>query len=1079
MKRQERTTKPPSESTNQPQTIVPQAIACIHTPEADAALTGESQAHPICIESDSEVLDAQGGSLTNTAPGESQTGPICIESASSEPAPSGTQAICKGVCVPLMPGATPYAAYPFMLHEQLLLPWDVHLTKDRLMIQSTSCEGTVDEDSDDRGCRICRTLPTHGVMEGIRQRMEHGVHENSPYVYQSMQGLINLMRKKTNTIDAMRYEKLTRAAKLLTRVGALDEHKRFIMAVGDGRVDRVDALIQAASKQKLGIRGMLHLLDRAMKGAYRPKNYTEEEKLRGILFLRLGGARVAELAHRSLGAPGVSTLRRYSSFTPFRPSASFPSTEDIGHNITASFALNLNEMDTLENIGYVLMIDEIKTESRLRWDDKTNKILGLCREHSQNLGVDFCSIDDVRALLDALDSKEVHFASEATVAAIGLLSVNPRTAGPSRPILISGTCKREKADRHAYLIEQIIQACAAKIEYIRGPLLCIASDGESRRGSALIRLTQKAVLHPSSRIYPLLYNLRLLNLLVGENDITADKDYKHVIKRLRNFLLRKKGTMVHGIHITPDLLRWHLKAAGVSSHRIESLFNPNDRQDVALAYTFLKEIWSLQAPTPTDKPTFVTARNAIRSLGQLFRHILLPYIQITLSLHEQLVHLSAAAHLACFLFTTHNARSSCMPSQTYYDIILLVKNAYFCVAKIKVHHPDAPFWLILLGTDRLEQSFGILRSMVGNDVNVDIYQLVNCLSNVSECAEILTQYPHWDRSPRPAVDHITPALWKGDVCVSNVQLVTCWNLGRQQAELDLSETDIRDTLASMDASEGVDMAFPFGGAFEVWCEDDDEDRMILLFKRIIINVSSGCSMDLGGLDLEDQLALEETQCGGLIKPTLEIDGKPVYKARILRELFKFKTARGSTDRLKRVAGLAKFSEPLAETSYVDAGHDHDAEMRPVLSINDPAATLVQCQDKIFLAVVNVTQITIDKRPVYEIGLELLMEPIVKVHFQILHLSEVPCEAQFNADWAWTQNMVTTAYHSQGAFIQALSPLVSTEIAGRPTYLFQSRELQAVAALLFGQLANNQQNRLPLVRSSTFSLIGHKVGLLGL
>ncbi|KAF8889387.1 hypothetical protein BD779DRAFT_1521243 [Infundibulicybe gibba] len=71
-----RRTKPPSESTNQPQTIVPQAIACIHTPEADAALTGESQAHPICIESDSEVLDAQGGSLTNTAPGESQTGPI-------------------------------------------------------------------------------------------------------------------------------------------------------------------------------------------------------------------------------------------------------------------------------------------------------------------------------------------------------------------------------------------------------------------------------------------------------------------------------------------------------------------------------------------------------------------------------------------------------------------------------------------------------------------------------------------------------------------------------------------------------------------------------------------------------------------------------------------------------------------------------------------------------------------------------------------------------------------------------------------------------------------------------------------
>ena len=71
-----------------------------------------------------------------------------------------------------------------------------------------------------------------------------------------------------------------------------------------------------------------------------------------------------------------------------------------------------------------------------------------------------------------------------------------------------------------------------------------------------------------------------------------------------------------------------------------------------MCYTLLKEIWSLPLPVPTDKPSFVAARNVLIILGSLFRHLVLPYVQVTLSLHEQLTHLSAAAHLAAFLFTS-------------------------------------------------------------------------------------------------------------------------------------------------------------------------------------------------------------------------------------------------------------------------------------------------------------------------------------------------------------------------------------------------------------------------------------------
>ncbi|KAF8264315.1 hypothetical protein EI94DRAFT_1492538, partial [Lactarius quietus] len=56
-----------------------------------------------------------------------------------------------------------------------------------------------------------------------------------------------------------------------------------------------------------------------------------------------------------------------------------------------------------------------------------------------------------------------------------------------------------------------------------------------------------------------------------------------------------------------------------------------------------------------------------------------------------------------------------MPSLTFKDLILLVKNIYFCVAKVKIHALDSSFYLILKGTDRLESTFGIVQYMVGNN----------------------------------------------------------------------------------------------------------------------------------------------------------------------------------------------------------------------------------------------------------------------------------------------------------------------------------------------------------------------------
>ena len=330
-----------------------------------------------------------------------------------------------------------------------------------------------------------------------------------------------------------------------------------------------------------------------------------------------------------------------------------------------------------------------------------------------------------------------------SVFSFGILSGDRHSYG-SRPFVISGTCKCEKATPHAELIEKIITTCKEESNIIGPPLFCVASDGKSHRGSALIQLTHKQLLSPSSKIYPLLFNIRLMNLLVGDDDLTADKDYKHIVKRLRNLVLHKMGVLVNGVHITPALLQYHLRDNKVSALRLDYLLNPNDRQNVPLCYSLLKEIWSLPDPKSTDKPSFIEARKALQILGNLFCLIVLPYIQINLSLHEQLVYLSAAAHLATFLYTVNNARNKAIQSLTFRDIILLVKNAYFWVAKAKINTPNGKFWIILLGTDRLESTFGLVQSMVGNDSNVNALQISTRLSHAVECLNIFEKHPEWD-----------------------------------------------------------------------------------------------------------------------------------------------------------------------------------------------------------------------------------------------------------------------------------------------------------------------------------------------
>lgn len=241
------------------------------------------------------------------------------------------------------------------------------------------------------------------------------------------------------------------------------------------------------------------------------------------------------------------------------------------------------------------MFDKLKVEECPQWDDCTNYIQGVCCEHGHNTSLFYTSNQEVDLLLMQILEEKVHLASNATVGAIGILSDN-HWLYSALPVLIYGQCGRKTGKKHAEIIKTTLDG--SKKSKLR--TVCVSSDGKSQRGEAFVHLTFKHKLSGDSNIYNYLKDLKWMNFEVGDDDITANKDYKHVFKRNPNLALRSCGILLHGIHILPSTIQSHLSENGVSKAHIDAVLKPDDKQDVRLAYNLLHQIWALPSIGHSD-----------------------------------------------------------------------------------------------------------------------------------------------------------------------------------------------------------------------------------------------------------------------------------------------------------------------------------------------------------------------------------------------------------------------------------------------------------------------------------------------
>lgn len=441
----------------------------------------------------------------------------------------------------------------------------------------------------------------------------------------------------------------------------------------------------------------------------------------------------------------------------------------------------------------------------------------------------------------------------------------------------------------------------------------------------------------------------------------------------------------------------------------------------------------------------------------------------------------------------------------------MIKNVYFCVAKVQVDNPDGSFWITLLRTESLEKVFGKVHTMISNDSHADLLQLSNQIYGAILCVQILEQHLDWGGQSHQItvksleqqgheisqkMDHLNPKSRCGDVQVKHVSLHTAWQDGCRTAEQVLREAAMESPFEQMEAGAGFNIFCPFGGEKYVLINgkvldsevDEGEDEMDHAAPTEAQGKGTGDVSS--GLDLDDLADLEDSSTSnsshdlmsGLqplsrINPNIIVDGKPINKAKILRIYSSPFTVSISCDHLKSVQGQARYNEP-SQSPRPDYSAAEEFDLR--LHTEDPTLTLVQSNGLLFLAVVHILSIRVSSMLVDTIPESHLHQPNVQLCAQIITLVERAPDSNNSSDtldWEWNGvfkgGAGSTGLHEmEGLWFEVFSPSLCDHKSGievgTATWTYATANLHGMATLLYEQLKQDSHCLPAVPPSTTFS-----------
>jgi hypothetical protein len=263
-------------------------------------------------------------------------------------------------------------------------------------------------------CSACAALENNTMIMGARHRALDGAHESTPWLFLSPIQLYDALKRKTASMNLLKLNILNIRRSLALRNRQIDMWKRFAVAISREDIPRIRSLMTSELRRGSSIFAIVEKVEKAARRAFSPRGYTQANYKLQYLFYQIGGRTIANVAHRVLGLPLIDATKRHISSAPLQSSPGFPTREELEANITVCYPSV--EDTAYKTVGIVegmqISIDELKISERLRWDPRSNMILGVCREHGKTTALEYRSQFQADTLLKCLKLKTVHLASE-------------------------------------------------------------------------------------------------------------------------------------------------------------------------------------------------------------------------------------------------------------------------------------------------------------------------------------------------------------------------------------------------------------------------------------------------------------------------------------------------------------------------------------------------------------------------------------------------------------------------------------------------------------------------------------------
>ena len=246
-------------------------------------------------------------------------------------------------------------------------------------------------------CRACLELERNEQLQtALAICEEDPTSSNSKNRHDFEPPFIHLKKKKDHQkrrAALAHLAVLNAERKVNSLVRTVGFHERIQVLLSQHNVVGLQAALVQASKRNLGVKQVLEMIANCIKGTYKPKgNFTKEEEDMATLFLRLTGPNGLYALRQMLHLPSDSYLYKWSCIAAFTP-VIFKPLQTYTEGVTAAAIANFDafcleliqkgEMKWVQGYerGWMLVMDELAIDEKVRYSPNGNCILGTCGCH--------------------------------------------------------------------------------------------------------------------------------------------------------------------------------------------------------------------------------------------------------------------------------------------------------------------------------------------------------------------------------------------------------------------------------------------------------------------------------------------------------------------------------------------------------------------------------------------------------------------------------------------------------------------------------------------------------------------------